>query len=143
MFKFIKKEDASCKIDASYIHEAEKNINAVFPKILAKYYLEHNGAEINEISFIKNGIGFVVIELYTIKYGNQPIEEMVAINSTDEGFPAGFIPLGLDEDYDEYCWDKNTGKVYYFCRENDKNPFLIADSVDEFFELLNGNINLK
>ena len=137
MFKFISKEDLSSRIDDTYIDEIEKEYGFSFPEILRRFYVEHNGDEIVECSFQKHGIDFCVIEMHPLKYGTMPIEKMLNLTRENEESPIEYVPIALDEDYENFYWNVNKGNVLFISEENDEHPIPITDTVEEFFELLN------
>lgn len=108
-----------------------------FPPTLKEYYLRHNGAEIEECSFEKDGLGFCVILIYALEYGTMPLEKMYECAHRNKAIPSTYIPLALDEDEDDYYWDSKSGNVFYLSLENVEHPIPICGSVDEFFHILN------
>ena len=137
MFHFIVKEYPHAAASASYIDQLEKQLQITFPPILRQYYLEHNGAEIQECRFCLNGLDFCVVLIRALSFGSMPVEKVLKYNSRNKAIPECFIPLAQDEDEDDYYWDSTSGKVYYLSLENVERPIPICDSVEAFFEILN------
>lgn len=137
MFNFVKEDNPKSKVSVEYIDEFQKKYNLSFPKILKDYYLQHNGADIQECSFQKKGFDFCVTMLRDLNYGILPIEKILEYNKNNEAIPNTFIPLALDFDDDDYYWDSKDGKVYYLCTDNVEHPIPLFDSVEEFFDTLN------
>lgn len=137
MFNFIDFEYDNANVTDEYIIQLEKELGISFPTILKKYYLQHNGAEIKECSFEKEGIEYCVVLITSLNFGTMPLEKIIKYNQKNEAIPKSFVPLAVDEDEDDYYWDAKDGKVYYLSLSNVEHPREICGSVEEFFELLN------
>lgn len=137
MFNFIDYENRDALVSEEYIDKLEWELDIKFPKILKNYYLQYNGAEINECRFEKFGVEFCVVLIRALGYGTMPLEKVLKYNETNDAIPKTFIPLALDEDEDDYYWDSESGKVYYLSLSNVEHPKEICGSVEEFFEILN------
>ncbi len=140
MFDFIINCNQEQNVTEEYINELEAKRNIKFPKILRNLYLQYNKSNIEEISFSIHNLEFSVEFLIPLKYGNVNVEKILSFNDSNEFVPKTFIPFAEDVDGEDFYWDLADGKVYYLSMGNVENPIPVADSIDEFFELLNKNI---
>lgn len=151
MYKFISKERPECKISETVLKEFEKEYEIKFPEALRKFYLEYHASDIEECSLILDHTDeeFIVVNIIPLNvfthrlntlldtrrssieyYSEKGMNKLVEIKQN-------YIPFADDyEDY-KYYWNTNDGKVYFINELFPENPFLICDSVDEFFELMN------
>lgn len=120
----------------------------MFPEILKKNWKEQNDADILRCSFVKvirdTPLQFNVISLYGIETGNfLDIERHVRWERKSKEIPSSWFPFALDEEEDKYFWDSKTDKIWYICMGNIEHPFVVADSMNEFFYLLNTAIHTE
>ena len=139
MYLFIDREIEKTKITPDHIHSLEKSWELEFPDILKEYYIQYNGAVIQECSFQKHGMDFCVVHIFTVNYGTNPLEKHYANARRNRAIPKTFIPFALDEDEDSYYWDSKNGKIYYLSLENVENPIEICGNMCEFFEIMNAS----
>ncbi len=140
MYKFIDAIDDTSMVDEAYVKSVESKYGITFPRVLRNFYLSYNGAEIVECPFSKHNIDFCVVEITPLKYGTRPVEKILDYNKNNKWIPDTYVPLALDEEYEDYYWQTDTGKVVFLSRANDENPIPISDSIEEFFELLNESV---
>ena len=140
MFKFIHTEKPEKYVPNSYIDSIEQKYSIKFPDVLRTYYTEHNGAVMEDTSFVMHNIEFCVEFIVPLKYGNVNVEWRLELFKDEEYFPKSFITLAKDTDGDYYYWDSDDGKVYYLSMGNADNPIPIANSVEEFFKILSASV---
>lgn len=136
MYEFIAREAPGNKIDEEYIQSIEHQFEFQFPPALKEYYLRYNGAQMYESPFICNGYRFCAIEILAMKVGTLPVETIIAQQVEAKDIPECYVPFALDEDYDYFYWNKNTGKVVYISREDADNPLPVCNGINEFFHIL-------
>lgn len=136
MYNFIIKQNPDAEVSYDYIKKFEDTYGIKLPQALGEYYLKFNGSEIRECRFEKDDMEFCVIQMISLNYGTMPVEKIKNYNQKNKATPETFFPLALDEDYDYYYWDSNTGKVYYLSLSNADNPLEISSNIEEFFDIL-------
>ena len=139
MFKFIESENDKANVTDEYVDSIERSLDIKFPDILRKYYLNHNGAQIKECTFELYDTEFSVHSICDLNYGTMPVEKILEYNSKNEDIPNECYPIAED-DINYYYWNTKDGKVYYYM-EDEEEPILISDSIEEFFEILNSCCN--
>lgn len=147
-FAFVNRKEHGSPAAIDDIEYWEDQYGISFPEILKKYWKEQNGANILRCSFVKvikdTPLQFNVVALYGIETGNfLDIERHVRWARKSKEIPSSWFPFALDEDEDEYFWDSKTDKIWYVCMGNIEHPFVVADSMNEFFYLLNTAIHTE
>ena len=137
MFKFIRNDPNKDNVTLEYIKMFEETWNIRFPNILVDYYMNHNQAELEEVSFTIHNLEFSVEFIIPLQYGNVCVEKILSFNEGNEYISKTFIPLAEDIDGEDFYWDSSSGKVFYLSMENVENPIPICDTVEQFFEVLN------
>lgn len=108
--EFIEKINNDMIINESDILKFEKLIGRDVPDVLRNFYRSYNGASIKLCIF---GIDGYIRE--------------------------SLIPLANNSGGDYYYWDKNDEKIYLIYCDDIENEILIADSIEEFFDIMNKN----
>ncbi|MBQ3160714.1 MAG: SMI1/KNR4 family protein [Oscillospiraceae bacterium] len=154
MYNFFREDcDKYIPVSEDDINRVEKKLGIVFPDVLRKYYLEHNGKRIHtlyipecdgEITGVHDIIPIITNEIiHGIK--SEFSVECIKENELNEPWnrvASYLIPLAINEGGDIYYWDTNDGKVYIsFNADEDENgmeiPYYVCSSVDEMFRLMN------
>lgn len=163
MYNFFHEDyDKYIPVSEDDINRVEKKLGIVFPDVLRKYYLEHNGKYIHTV-YIPNadtdmgditGIADIIpVITNEIIHGikSEFSVECIKENELNEPYDkwvghlrikTNLIPLAINEGGDIYYWDSNDGKVYIsFNADEDENgmeiPYYVCSSVDEMFRLMN------
>jgi len=134
MFNFIKKENEKARITEEYIGNIEKKLDIKFPTVLREYYLQHNGAEIEECSFEMYDIEFSVLSICDF-YGTMTVEKIIENDLRNDDIPNECYPIAED-DINRYYWNTADDKIYYY-EKDEEEPTVICESIEAFFEILN------
>ena len=144
MFGFLKEEIDNREKSVERIAYHEKKYGIVFPDILTSLYTKTNTGNIKNILFEVDGYKYGVWSLIPINPTAKMHFEFIADDDRDERFeseiPDSFYPLAIDRGGDIYYWSNDTKEVYFVIPDDMENPILIADSIEEFFELLNNSV---
>ncbi|MCI8921836.1 MAG: hypothetical protein HFE88_08220 [Acutalibacter sp.] len=137
MFPFVK--------DPSYVNSqpTDKAIRALeseyhiqFPEILYKYLVAFDGAKINLKNFkVSNYICEVslIVPICGEGYAFKKIVE----NDRKDGFiDKSLYPLAMDRGGDLYYWSSKSKQVFLLFADDIENPFIVSDSVENFFNFL-------
>ena len=128
----ISDEDAVC----ATLRRLEAKYGFAFPPVLWEFYRRHDGQKIALCKLEVNGYSCVVSELVSLCAGQMTFEWIVD-NDREDGFiNPGFFPLAMDKWDNTYYWQEGTEQVYLLLADDIENPFLVADSIQEFFDLL-------
>ncbi len=139
MFDFIKEHPHRKNDIRSDINRIEKKYDIMFPDILRNYYENYDGAKINTVIFDINGYECEVAKMVSLVDESLPFE-MIVDNDKEDGFLADtFYPIARDRGGNYYYWDSVTYEVYLVLNDDCDNPFRVAKSVEQFFEVLDLN----
>lgn len=147
MYKFIKRDYPEHRVTEKDIHEVEKTWGFQFPPVLRDFYLKHNDADIYSC-YMEWDDGFEcgMAQFYPLKYGDCPVEEVISMHRENEFFPKNLIPIGYEGGGNDFCWDQETGEVY-FCNyeacDDPLEPDYICESVEELFRLMEESCDKK
>lgn len=122
-------------ISSDVIEQLEKEYKIRFPAALKYFYIEHNGAEIEESKIICDGDEYNVVSVIYPEAGNPTLEMLIEENRIYNNWKEGHIPFAADWGDDLYCWDNETGAIWLYFPDDD-DPILVADSIDSFFSRL-------
>ncbi len=136
MYQFIAREAPECRINEQYLSDFERQFELRLPPVLREYYLLYNGSQMHEVPFISKGYQFCAIEILTLKYGTTPVEALLIHQAAADEIPDSYVPFALDEDYDYYYWNKDSGHIVYISREDVDNPLPVCDDMNQFFAIL-------
>ena len=154
MYNFFREDcDRYIPVSEDDIKRIENTLGIVFPDVLRKYYLEHNGKCIHTVDILSydgqvTGVHDIIpIIDNNIIHGikSEFSVECIKYNELNEPWnrvASNLIPLAINEGGDIYYWDSNDGKVYIsFNDDEDENgmeiPYYVCSSVDEMFRLMN------
>lgn len=128
----INNEEAVCVAMA----RLEAKYGITFPPVLQEFYRRHDGQKIALCKLQVNGYKCEVSELVSLCSGQMTFEWIVD-NDREDGFiSSAFFPLAMDRWDNTYYWQKDTEKVFLLLSDDIENPFLVADSIQAFFNLL-------
>ena len=137
MFNFIARDSSQNNVTLEYIRNFEEIRGISFPDVLVDFYMNHNKAVLEDVSFSVHNLAFTVEFIIPLQHGNVCVEKILSFNEKNEYISKTLIPLAEDTDGEDFYWDSASGKVYYISMENVENPVPICDSVEQFFEILN------
>lgn len=154
MYNFFREDcDKYIPVSEDDINRVEKKLGIVFPDVLRKYYLEHNGKYIHTVDIPWADTDDItgVAEILSLTSDDEFNVECIKKKELNEPYDkwvghlrirTNLIPLAINEGGDIYYWDTNDGKVYIsFNADEDENgmeiPYYVCSSVDEMFRLMN------
>lgn len=114
----------------------EAKYSIAFPLVLREFYRRHDGQKIAICKFRVNGYGCEVSDLVSLCVGRMTFERIVD-NDREDGFISSeLFPLAMDRGGNLYYWQMGTEKVFLLLSDDIENPFLVTDSIQAFFDLL-------
>ena len=114
--------------------EAKYDIS--FPPVLREFYRQHEGQKIELCKFQVNGYWCEVSSIVPLCVGRMTFER-ITDNDREDGFISSLLfPLAMDRGGNLYYWQKDTEKVFLLLSDDIENPFLVANSIQAFFDLL-------
>jgi len=137
MFEFVINKKAENKDIEEMICVLEKKYNIVFPEILKEYYMYYDGEMINYCNINTEEEPEIVSKIVALK--NNEFESFKDECDSDGFIPKSMFPIAGSRGGDYYFWDSKNGGVYIFYSDDIDNPQKKADSVKEFFEMLDNS----
>ena len=138
--EFIEKINNDMIINESDVLKFEKLIGRDVPDVLRDFYRSYNGASIKLCIFDIDGYDFEVFEILPLVHGKCCVEKIYEDDREDGYIRESLIPLANNSGGDYYYWDKNDEKIYLIYCDDIENEILIADSKEDFFDIMNKNI---
>jgi hypothetical protein len=113
-----------------------KNNNISLPPNFISLYLKYNGGILRDNDDVK--------KFLSIKYGKFNIEDVIKIHQTIENnIPKGYLPFASDWSDNPITYNLNVGddygKIIKFYFDNDEEPDILADSLEDLFGVKNIN----
>ena len=149
MFKFLVEEIDNKEKSAERIAYLEQKYGIVFPDVLKELYARTHSAEMKtcEIYIGEDEEDFVeVYEMIPLDDANYNFE-FCADNDRSkpmsEYIPNDWYPFAVDQGNAKFYWSSKDHKVWFVIPDDPESlekPDLIANSVEEFIELLNNSI---
>ena len=149
MFKFLVEEIDNKEKSAERIAYLEQKYGIVFPVILKELYGRTNGGILKENEVPVNGDPDNLAEVWCMhKLGDSDFNfEFVADNDRtepmNEYIPDDWYPFAYDRGGATFYWSSKDHKVWFMIKDDPdslEEPDLVADSIEEFIELLNNSI---
>lgn len=141
MYNFIIKEQSEQLKVIESIMYLENKYSIVFPDELKMFYLKCKEGKIKICVFIVDGVECEVASIVSVITEGYNFEKITDNNKIDAFLPDSFYPLASDRGGNYYYWDSVDGKVYLSFSDDIENPFLISDSIKEFFDILDDSIS--
>lgn len=136
MYKFIR--EVGSPFTKEMIYNLEKSFNVIMPESLKRYYLSHGNSKINTIQFETNKIYCDIASFVSIDPdATLSFYKILSYGKEDEWIPDNFYPFAYDSGGNYYFWNSNDYRVYIIYSDNIEKPYLIADSMCSFFNLIN------
>lgn len=138
MFSFVQEPAVKAereRVDTE-IRNLENKYKIRFPEVLRKYCLEFDGARIKLQRLEIRGYSCEVSGIVPICGDGLSFEKIVENDRADGFISEDFYPLAADRGGDIYYWDAESEHVYLMLADDIENPFLVSDSVSDFFGLL-------
>lgn len=139
MFEFVINKNTKKKECEEKILELEKKFNIVFPEILKEYYSRYDGEMIHYCNINTEEDPEIVSEIVSIQDGE--FESLKEELDSDGFIPETMFPIAGTRGGDYYFWDKKSGEVCLLYGDDIDNPTKRANSVSEFFEMLERSQN--
>lgn len=139
MYKFILQETEDNKITNQEIVEIEERYNIKFPTVLRDYYLKYHGDKIKK-SYVNNGKYKYGVSTIVLLKGqrNSYFGKLVEMDRRDQFIDSHFYPFARNEGGDYYYWDDRNEDIYLIYCDDIENPILICNSIQRFFEMMEG-----
>lgn len=139
MFEFLINRTDNRIRSAARIAYLEQKYGITFPEILRELYASTDSPEIKLCEFEIGGRSFAADQLVLLQSDDGDIDfEYAADNDRDEPMcsfvPPDWYPLLYCGNF--FYWSSISHKVYYLDHEDVDNPVLIAESIEEFIEML-------
>lgn len=128
----ISSEETVCAV----MDRLEAKYGFVFPPVLREFYRLHDGQKITQCELKVNGYNCVVSELVSLYIGKMTFEWLADNDREDSFVSPDLFPLAMDKWDNTYYWQKGTEKVFLLLADDIENPFLVADSIQAFFDML-------
>ncbi|WP_024856159.1 SMI1/KNR4 family protein [Ruminococcus albus] len=124
----------------------EQKYGIVFPEILKDLYSRTDCSGMRSC-YIEIDHDFEVYDLVTLEDEVGGFEQLVdCIYRTEplcRYIPDDWFPLAEDKDGNHFFWSSKTQQVYYGSCEEIEDKILIADSIEEFIDMLNDSVDMR
>jgi len=145
-YKFLEKEIDNREKSEVRIAYLEQKYGIVFPDILKDLYSRTDGSGMRTCYLEIDDYGYEVYDLVTLEDEDGGFEWLVdgiyRAEPMNRYIPADWYPIAEDEGGDHYFWSSKTQQVYYVFHEDVDDKILIADSIEEFIEMLNDSVDM-
>ena len=143
-YNFLEKEIDNREKSEARIAYLEQKYGIVFPDILKDLYSRTDGLGMRTCYIETDYNSYEVYELVTLEDEDGGFEWLVdgiyRAEPMNRYIPADWFPIAEDEDGDHFFWSSKTHQVYYVFHEEIEDKILIADSIEEFIEMLNDSV---
>ncbi len=136
MFKFVNGQEKEHLDSINKVEQLEKKYNIIFPDVLKEYYKKYDGEKIILSTFEKNGYECEVAKIVPIIAEKMDFEKITDNDRIDGFISEDLYPLARDRGGNYYYWSSKNEKVFLILVDDFENPFEVANSVKEFFDLL-------
>ena len=119
--------------------DIEKKLSITIPITLKEFYKKYNGSDIRLCVFDIGKVGYEVNKFIWLKSRNHLFESIIENDRMDGFIPNEYIPLAKDCFGDCYYINNKDEKIYFISSGDIENPVKIADSLDDFIEILNSS----
>lgn len=108
----------------------------MFPEVLKKYYLEHNGDTIKLCTFNIDGYNYEMAKIVQLKYGSATFEHIVDGDREDKIIDENMFPVARNEGGDYYYWNKENENINLYYCDDIEYPIYICKNMEELFEIM-------
>lgn len=145
-YRFLEREIDNREKSEVRIAYLEQKYGIVFPDILKDLYSRTDCLGMRTCYVEIDDHGYEVCELVTLEDEDGGFEWLVdgiyRVEPMNRFIPADWYPIAEDEGGDHYFWSSRTQQVYYVFQEELDEKVLIADSVEEFLEMMNDSVDM-
>ena len=92
MFNFIARDSSQNNVTLEYIRNFEEIRGISFPDVLVDFYMNHNKAVLEDVSFSVHNLEFTVEFIIPLQHGNVCVEKILSFNEKNEYIPKTLIP---------------------------------------------------
>ena len=114
----------------------EEKYRIIFPPVLQDYYTHYNGVRIKLCKLTVNDYSCEVSRIVPVIAEHMSFEYIADRNREDGYISDRLFPLAMDRGGNLYYWNVDGGGVVLVLTDDIENPFSVADSVQDFFTLL-------
>lgn len=143
MFDFLYEEVDNKEESEKKISYLEQKYSIVFPEIIKELYARTNSSDMKMCEIKKGDTSYVAACLVPLVSDDIDFE-YAADDAKDEPLnqfiPDDWYPIAYDQGGAYFYWSCKTKEVYFVLPDDIENPILIADSIEEFFKMLNNSI---
>lgn len=136
MYNFIKQQKEDYHITKEDLENIEKKYGILFPEVLKKYYLEHNGDTIKLCTFDIDGYNYEIAKIVQLKYGSATFEHIVDGDREDKIIDENMFPVARNEGGDYYYWNKENENINLYYCDDIEYPIYICKNMEELFEIM-------
>ena len=137
MYNFVKGQEGKHDDSLKMISILEEKYHIKFPAELKDYYYKYDGEKINLVITESNGYECEIAKIVPIIADKMTFETIVENDRMDGFVPNNFYPIARDRGGNYYYWENETEKVYLLIVDDIEHPFMVADSINNFFVKLN------
>ena len=139
MFEFVKDKAEKQDSILAEIKRLEKKYSIHFPQALKDFYHQYDNKGIKLCSLDIDGYQCEVAKIVPILAPASNFESIKDEELADGFIPKEYYPIARDRGGDYYYWDSKSGNVFLVLVDDFENPFKVASSVEEFFEMLSSS----
>lgn len=143
MFGFLREETDNSENSAKRIAYLEQKYGISFPDILRQLYAATDSRRIKKCEITVDGVSYYPTRLVLLD-GVGANFEFVAdddrVKPMCDIIPSDWYPLASDDGGNYFYWSSISHSVYYIYSDAVEKKKLIAQSIEDFFELLNKSI---
>ncbi len=136
MFDFIKEDEQDHQDSINRIFSLEEKYKIRFPSLLKDFYSKYDGASMELSKFEVGNTICEVSKIIPIIAEKMDFESIVDNDRIDGLLPETYYPLARDRGGNIYYWDSTNENIYVVYNDDYENPFKVANSISDFFELL-------
>ncbi len=127
----------------------EQKYGVVFPDILKDLYSKTDCSGMRSCYIEIDHNDYYDFEVYALvtledEYGGFEwlVDNIYRAEPMNRYIPADWFPLAEDEDGEQFFWSSKTHQVYYVSSEGPEDKILVADSIEEFIDMLNDSVDM-
>ncbi len=138
MYQFLAERPGAQDEDvlSRHIKYLEGKYRITFPPVLKNYYIHYNGVRIKLCKLTVEHYSFEVARIIPVIAERMSFEHIADRNREDGYISDRLFPLAMDRGGNLYYWSADGGGVLLVLADDIENPFPVAESVQQFFSLL-------
>ncbi len=136
MYPYLHQKQPLETVSEEKIESFEKEFGLQLPPRLKNFYQNYSGSTMESIPFIVNGKRYVLDGFHQLFTGSMSAEHILDIYQQSNRLPKGYFPLGVTNSGDDFFYDTLHDEVYLVSMDQPKKKELVANSLDNFFDLL-------